>query len=78
MSEVRIVLERGGINALLHSAELERGLSELASGIAERCGDGYASDTKQMPSRVIASAYTDSARARRDNQKNNTILRSLR
>lgn len=77
MSETRIVLNREGINALLHADELERGLSELVSGIAGRCGDGYESDTRQMPSRVIASVYTDSARARQDNQKNNTILRSL-
>ena len=78
MSNVKIVLNSAGIRELLCSPEMGSIVGGLASGIAARCGEGYASDTKAMPGRVIASAYTDSASARRDNLKNNTLLRYLK
>ena len=77
MSKVRIELNRDGVRALLKSQEMEAGLLGLAEGIRDRCGEGYEADTKQMETRVIASVYTDTEAARRDNSENNTILRAL-
>ena len=78
MSKVKIELNSAGIRELLRSSEMGAIVGDLAAGISARCGEGYASDTKLMPGRVIASAYTDSAEARRDNLKNNTLLRNLK
>lgn len=77
MSKVRIELNSPGIRAFLRSAEMGELVGGRAADIAARCGDGYASDTKLMPGRVIASVFTDDARAAKDNADNNTILRSL-
>lgn len=77
MSKVRVELNGAGIRELLRSAEMGAAVGELAAGIAARCGEGYASDMKLMPGRVIASAFTDSDKAERDNADNNTLLRSL-
>lgn len=78
MSKVKIALNSAGVRELLKSPELEGVLQEHAQRIAASCGDGYASDSKQMPGRVIASVYTDTDAAIRDNLKNNTILRALK
>ena len=78
MSKVRIELNSAGVRELLRSEEMGAIVEGHASAIAARCGDGYGFDRKIMPTRVIASAYTDSADARRDNLKNNTLLRNLK
>lgn len=78
MSKVRIELNSAGVRELLRSDDLGEKLESLAEGISGRCGEGYEHDRKLMPTRVIASAYTDSADARRDNLKNNTLLRNLK
>ena len=77
MSKLRIELNSAGVRELLKSPEMSAIVGEHASRIAQNCGDGYAHDVKQMPGRVIASAYTDSAEAYDDNLHNNTILRAL-
>lgn len=77
MSKVRIVLNSAGVRALLKSGEMEALLQSQAAAIAAKCGEGYASDTKQMSSRVIASAYTETEEAMQDNLDNNTLLRNL-
>lgn len=55
---VKIELNSAGLDALLHSAELEKGLGELA----RKHANGWQTDTKQMQggkhSRVIASIYS--------------------
>ena len=78
MSNVKIVLNSAGIREMLKSPEMEAVVGEHAARIAAQCGSGYANDTKQMPGRVIASVFTDSNDAVRDNLQNNTILRALK
>lgn len=77
MSKVRIELNSAGVRELLKSGEMEALLREKAGEIASRCGEGYESDSKQMPTRVIASAYTGTKEAMQDNLENNTLLRNL-
>ena len=77
MSKVRFEMDRDGVRALLKCEAMETGLKSLADGVKERCGEGYETDSKQMPTRVIASVYADTDAARKDNLDNNTILRSL-
>lgn len=77
MSNITVVLNRDQVGEYLQSEELEQALLELAQSIADRCGEGYAADTYQAGSRVIASVYTETGEAALDNEQNNTILRCL-
>lgn len=77
MNSLKLELNRAGVAALLKSRELEQGLQELAGDICGRCGDGYATDTYQAGTRVIASVSTGTVDAIRDNSENQTILRTL-
>lgn len=63
---------------MLKSSEMEAILEEIAGEVAGRAGSGYDHDTHMMPGRVIASAYTSTIEAIRDNMNNNTLLRSLK
>lgn len=78
MSNLKFELNSAGVRQLLRSEAMAAGLESTAAAIAERCGAGYESDRKLMPTRVIASVYTGETRAYRDNMQNNTILRSLK
>ena len=62
---------------MLKSAEMGALLKEQAAGIAARCGSGYGTDIKMMETRVIASVFTDTIEAAKENLQNNTILRAL-
>lgn len=77
MSKTRIELNSKGIRELLRSDEIAAAVGEQAALVAGRCGEGYAHDVKMMPSRVIASAYTDTVEAAKDNSDNNTLLKGL-
>lgn len=76
MSRVCIRLNAKGIREVLHSQELEGALKGKSSEIQGRCGNGYVSDTYNAGSRLIASVSTKSCRAKKDNLKNNTILKA--
>lgn len=77
MTKVTVEMNHDGMRELLKSAELESFLGQEAQRIAGRCGAGYAWDTKQMPSRVIASVYTDTYDAMKDSAENQTLLHAL-
>lgn len=77
MSKVKIELNSAGIREFLLSQEMQALLEERAAEIAGRCGAGYAHDTYLTGGRAVASAYTESSAAVRDNLENNTLLRSL-
>lgn len=77
MSSVTIELNDEGIQALLKSEEMKNLVDSLATSIANRAGEGYAHDIKMMDTRVIASAYTETTEAIRDNAENNTLLRAI-
>lgn len=51
---------------------------ELASDIAQRCGDGYSYDTYTGQNRVNAEVRAETLDARRENAENNTILKAMR
>lgn len=78
MGKVKVVLNGAGVRALLKSAEMEKCIADQANAIQGRCGSGYATDTKQMGTRVIASVYTDDSKAYKDNLDNNTLLRAMK
>lgn len=75
----RIELNPEGVRELLQSPEMEAVCREHAEAIAARAGgDGYSVTTHTGRTRVNASVYAASAKAKRDNMKNNTLLKAVR
>lgn len=78
MSNLEIKLDYATIGREIFKSEaMESQLREIASQAALSLGDGYSFDTRQMPTRVIASVYTETEEAYRDNLENNTLARLL-
>lgn len=78
MAKNKFKLNYAGIGQLLKSEEMQAVLKEKASGIKERCGDGYDQDVFVGKTRANAMVYAKSYKAKRDNSKNNTILKAVR
>lgn len=77
MSKVKVELNYAGVGELLRSEEIAGAVKEVAEQVAARAGDGYATDTYQAGTRVIASVYTETEEAMRDNLENNTLLKAV-
>lgn len=77
MSKVEVEINTENIGALLKSDETANMLKELAEQIANRAGTGYESDSYMTPGRVVASAYTATEDAIKDNSENNTLLMAV-
>lgn len=79
---MKIVFNASGFREILKSPGMAALVEGEAARIAARANGmsrsgGYRSDVKQMSSRVIASAYTDTPAAMIDNGKRQTLLRAL-
>lgn len=78
MSKKGFVLNHDGIGELLKSSEMQAVLTDKAAGIRKRCGDGYAQDIYVGKTRANAMVRAKTVKAKRDNMKNNTILKAVR
>lgn len=78
MSSFKFELNRKGVSELLKGQEIQKVLSEKASEIKGRAGDGYVQDTKVGKTRANAMVYPDSAEAYFKNLKHNTLLKAIR
>ena len=78
MADVIVKLNSSGVRKLLKSPEIEAVCQELANAIAMRAGDGYDTDTHTERTRVMASVFPSTDEAKRDNLKNNTLLKATR
>ena len=74
----RFQLNRSGVRELLRSDELMAECSNHAKRIQNRCGDGYEMTTHVGKNRVNASVHAKTIKARKDNSKNNTLLKAMR
>lgn len=77
MSKVRVELDRAGVRALLLSDEVEQLLSTEAQSRRASLGEGYSVNTRKGRNRVNAEILAETYRARRENLKNNTLLRTI-
>ena len=77
MSKTRIVVNYAGVGALLRSEEVQACVEKEATSRAAALGDGYGTDTYRAGTRVIASIFTETPEAARDNSQNNTLLRAV-
>lgn len=78
MAKSGFKLNYAGIGQLLKSAEMQKVLEEKATAIKNRCGDGYKQDIYVGKTRANAMVYAETFEAKRDNMKNNTILKAVR
>ena len=78
MAKSGFKLNYAGVGQLLKSAEMQKVLEEKATAINNRCGDGYGQDTYVGKTRANAMVYAETFEAKRDNMKNNTILKAVR
>lgn len=78
MSNVSFKLDRKGVSELMKSGVMQLILREKAAGIKGRCGDGYEQDIHVGRNRANAMVYAKSNKAKRDNSKNNTLLKAVR
>jgi hypothetical protein len=77
-NNIRVELNSDGVRELLKSPEMMGLCKNIANGIAGRAGDGYMVTTYTGTNRVNASVYAVTEEARRDNLKNNTLLKAVK
>lgn len=76
--KIRVELNSEGVRELLRSAEMEAICKQQAQEIKNRVGDGYLVTTYTGRNRVNASVYAVTDQAKRDNLKNNTLLKAVK
>ena len=62
----------------MQSAEMQSIVTDKASNIRNRCGDGYEIVSRMGQSRASAKVSAETYAAKKDNSKNNTILKAVR
>ena len=70
-------LNHAGVGQLLKSSEMVDVLEEKATEISNGAGDGYVQDTYIGKNRANAMVYADTYQAKKDNYKNNTLLKAV-
>jgi len=78
MSKMEFKLNRKGVSELMKSAEMQEVLKGYATGIRNRCGDGYEQDMHVGKNRANAMVSATTYQAKADNLKNNTILKAVK
>ena len=74
----RFELNSQGVMELLKSQEMMCICKEYASKAQSKLGDGYEVTTHTGKTRVNAQIKAETYKARKDNAKNNSILKALR
>lgn len=77
MGNVRIELNSEGVRSLLRSREMMKICEEHALQARSKLGAGYEVTTHTGKNRVNASIHAETPEARKDNLKNNSILKAL-
>lgn len=78
MAKVSVTLNRSGVRELLKSDEMKAICEEHANKALGKLGAGYGSSTNTAETRVYATVYAESVKAKRENMNSNTILKALR
>lgn len=78
MSNIKFKLNRAGVRELMKSGATQKVLVKYASNIKNRAGTGYEQDVYVGKNRANARVWASSREARRDNSKNNTLLKSVK
>ncbi|MGP9727888.1 hypothetical protein [Glutamicibacter sp. AOP3-A1-12] len=78
MAKIKVKISNQGARAVLNSAEVQRDLLARAERIRDGAGiEGYVADVQPGRSRAHAMVKTETFEARRDNARNQTLLKNL-
>ena len=77
MSDFVFKLNRKGVAELMKSQEMQSVLKEHATTIKNRAGDGYEQDIYVGRNRANAMVKAETFKAKKDNSKNNTLLKAV-
>ena len=77
MSKLKVVLNTEEVGKLLKSEAMREICEEHASAAVSVLGSGYDCGTYMGTDRVKANVYAKTAKAKRENLKNNTILKAM-
>ena len=78
MSKLKVKLNLAELNRIRKSEEMQDICQKQASKIARRAGKGYAAAAPHFTERrVIINVYAETKDAKRDNLKNNTLLKAI-
>lgn len=77
MSNFVFKLNRAGVRELLKSQAMQGILKEHATTIKDRAGDGYEQDIYVGKNRANAMVKAETFKAKKDNSKNNTLLKAV-
>ena len=78
MSKMKFELNRAGVRALMQSEEMQAILKDKANNALNSLGEGYKSDAYVGKTRANAMVYADTYKAKKDNLKNNSILKAVK
>ena len=77
-SSFKFKLNTKGVGAFLKSEPVQKMISERANEIASRAETGYEADTQIGQKRATGRVKAATAKAKKDNKKNNTLLKAVR
>lgn len=77
MNKMRFTLNQKGVSDLMKSSGMQKILTDKAKDICDRCGQGYITDIYVGKKRANAMISAKSIKARKDNSKNNTLLKAV-
>ena len=77
MSDIKFKLNRAGVAELMKSAPMQNVRAQYASDIQSRCGDGYVKDIHVGKNRANEMVSPKNNKAKKDNMKNNTLLKAV-
>lgn len=78
MANVELTIDSAAVRDLLRSQEMMAICEEKANKALATLGSGYTVTTMTGKNRVNASIFAETYEAKRDNLKNNSILKALR
>lgn len=78
MSKFKFELNDKGVKNLLKSKEMKNVLKEENQKVLNTLGEGYSSEVNSGEKRAYTYIRAESAKARRDNLKNNTLLKAIK
>lgn len=78
MSDFKFKLNSTGVKELLKSDGIKNVINSHAQRIYSSLGDGYKMDEYDGVNRYNAMVWASSRKAKKDNKKNNTLLKAIR
>ena len=77
MSKVKVTLNSTGVREFLRSEPVRELAQRCGEAVAARAGGNYETETVLVSKKYIAVVLPADEQARRDNLKNNTLLKAI-